>query len=177
MGPRMQGFSLSLALASACTLSVPQGQYGPYIPGQEKQLRLSTGDSFVVYRVKYWLFSSGEPPSLQLEYEALDPIADSAALRRRARELWPAFAPYVEALGLRGGIITATRLKRRGFMGVWTVTTTHFGLLENRDSNGIWRFVDDTSPLPPGDFTRGPQIIEPTGKPLPFSHEPPRIDR
>ena len=162
-------------LVAACGVSVPRGQYGPYVSGQEKHLRLANGQSVVIYRVKYWTFSSGDDPAMQFEYEALDSLSDTVALRRRARELWPAFAPYVESLGLRNGIITATHLNRHGIPGFWTVTTKHFGLLVHRDSVGTWRFKDDGGDLPPAAPLRGPQIIESTGQPMPFPAEPPTV--
>lgn len=154
---------------------MPQGQYGPYPPGGEKHLRLDSGKALDIYRVKYWTFGSGDPPALQLEYEALGSLQDVPALRQTARELWPAFAPYVEALDLDHAIITATKLRRYGLIGFWWVRTNHFGLVVSRDSTGTWRFADDRSPLPPADYARGPQITEPSGSPLPVSRERPKI--
>lgn len=152
-------FSLS------CGPSVPQGQYGPYMPGNEKHLLLGPGQSLVVYRVKYWRFNSGDPPAMQLEYEARDSLADVPSLRETARALWPAFAPYVEACGLQSAIITATKLERIGTVGLWKVHTRHFGLLAHRDSAQTWRLNDDGSPLPPADRS-ALRIIEPSGAPL-----------
>jgi hypothetical protein len=162
-------------LGAACSPVVPQGQYGPYLPGNEKHLRLPSGQSLAIYRVKYWTFSSGDAPAMQFEYEALDPLADTAALRQRARQLWPAFAPYVEASGLRNGIITATKLERHGVPGFWSSTMKHFGLLVSRDAAGTWRFKDDGGVLPPADATRGPQIVEPTGAVMPFATKPSKL--
>jgi hypothetical protein len=80
----------------------------------------------------------------------------------------------VEALGLKGAIITATKLHRYGTVGLWFVHSAHFGFLVDRDSIGIWRFTDDRTPLPPADNSAGPQIIEPTGRAMLISHTPPK---
>ena len=170
--PRLRRTVLLAALISACSPAVPQGQYGAYVRGHEKHLQLSSGQPLVIYRVKYWTFSSGEPPAIQFEYETLDPLADTAALRRRALELWPAFGPYAEAAGLRSGIITATKLKRSGIPGLWGATMNHFGILVHRETDGTWRFDDTGASLPAPEFKRGPQIIEPDGSVMPFAWKP-----
>lgn len=171
----MRSLILAAVLVGACSPVVPQGQYGPYVAGNEKHLPLPGRDSVVIYRVKYWTFSSGDSPAMQFEYAALDSLSDTVALRRRARELWPAFAPYVEASGLRDGIITATKLERHGVPGFWRASMKHFGLLVRRDADGTWRFKDDRAVLPPADVTRGPQIVEPTGAIMPFATKPPKL--
>jgi hypothetical protein len=165
--------AIILLFAAACSPGVPHSQFGPYVAGSEKHIRVK-GDSVVVYRVKYWTFDSGDQPALQLEYAALDSLRDTSALTLRARQLWPVFSPYVEALGLNSAIITATRLERSGGIGLWRVSTEHFGLIADRDSAGVWRFINDTTPLPPADYSR-PQIIEANGQPMDPSRVPPSI--
>ena len=166
---------LVLILATACMPAAPQGQFGPYIPGHEKHLILEDNHSLTIYRIKYWTFASGEPPAVQVEYEALDSLDNIEALRHRAVKLWPAFAPYIETAGVRTAIVTATKLKRRGIVGFGTLTMKHYGLTLNRDSLGTWRFEDDHSTVPPADFKRGPQIIEFNGQALPFNAWPQRM--
>jgi hypothetical protein len=168
----LRNIFLFAILVSACSPVVPQGQYGAYVQGHEKHLQLPDGQSLIIYRVKYWTFSSGEPPAIQFEYEALDPLVDTAALRRRAIDLWPAFGAYAESAGLRDGIITATKLKRSGIPGLWGATMNHFGLLVYRGTDGTWRFKDTGGSLPAPEFKRGPQIIEPDGSIMPFASKP-----
>src|SRR5438045_3716890 len=75
-------------------------QFGAY-PRQPAQLQTANGEHFPVYRVKYWRFENGEPPALQLEYEPPVSVADTAALRVYAREVWPVFRPYLDAAATR----------------------------------------------------------------------------
>jgi hypothetical protein len=71
---------------------------------------------------------------MQFEYGAIDSLSDTVALRARAREVWPAFAPYVEAAGLRDGIITATKLERHGMPGFWTARRMRSGLPKSKSA-------------------------------------------
>ena len=124
-----------------------------------------------VSRVKHWTFADGSPPALQLEYEPPIDVADSAAVRRFARAVWPVFAPYAAAAGTPAAIITATNLRRRGGPLAWTATLHHFGVVAHRGPGGQWRLDGDTAALPPpglGEFGRpkGPGIFEPDGTPL-----------
>ena len=152
----------------ACTPSLPHGEFGPYYR-RSKHLLLPTGDTLLVYQVKYWNFSSGEPPALQLEYEAPFKVSDTNAVRREAVLLWPFFEPYVEAQHLQGAIITATNLRISGLWPVaWTSRDVHFGFIIVEEEDGRWHFAQDSVTLPPGDASGIPRIIDVTGEPLPF---------
>jgi hypothetical protein len=152
-------------LCVACEPAPPQGQFGTY-PKHTKQLRLASGDTFTVYRVKHWTFNDGTPPALQLEYEPPFSVDDTVRLRHLAYRIWPAFAPYVEKVGLTGAILTATNLrtKRSGLASASRVQS--YGLIVHRDSLGIWRIVGDPSPLPPAETMGEPRIFEASGDPL-----------
>src|SRR5437879_4471169 len=146
----LPAMGLLIALAtgvSACGRQLPQSQFGVYYR-QTKHLILPSGDSVKVYRVKYWIFESG-PPALQLEYEPPFAVSDTAAVHREARLLWPFFAPYVEAKGLTGGIVTATNLHVYGIWPIlWTSRSKSFGFVAQKGRDGRWRFENDTVPLP-----------------------------
>jgi len=147
--------------ATACTQVVP-GDYGPYYP-QTKFIRLSNGDTLVVYRVKYWQFRDGSPPALQLEYESPVSVDDSAAVFDEAIRIWPAFAQYPEEAELNRAIITATNLTKRGFPGLWQASFKHFGLTVVQDTAGNWRFEGHQGVLPPAENPRSPKIFEANG--------------
>ena len=154
-------FPLSCGLAAP---TVPASQFGTYRP-PFKLLRLADGDTFTVYRVKYWIFKDRSAPSLQLEYEAPIDVADSVAIRALARRVWPAFVPYVEDLGLHNAIITATNLRRKGTDLAWVSTLHHYGIVVVQDSAGRWHFVHDTVTLPPGQRDHA-TIFERSGAPF-----------
>jgi len=157
---------LLLYAATACGGEAPMvGQFGQYYK-ENKQLRLASGDTYTVYRVKSWTFNDGNPPALQLEYEAPTSVDDTVALKALARRIWPAFAPYVQQAGVSTGIITATNLRRKGFGGAWKASIRSYGLIAHRDSAGVWRLVGDFAPLPPAEAGGGPRIFEANGDPL-----------
>jgi hypothetical protein len=138
---------LVAALILGCEPPAPQSQFGEYRP-PFKHLRFGSGDSVTVYRVKYWTFSSGESPALQLEYEPPVPVSDTAALRSFAREVWPLFEPYVDSLHLTNAILTATHLQVYKGGQAQVSRTQSFGFTANRDTMGVWRLTDDPRPLP-----------------------------
>ena len=133
-------------LLAACVLAghpvtaqEPTGQFGPY-HWRNKQLRLPDGDTLTVYRVKLWQFSDGSSSALQLEYEPAFDVSDTARLHADLRRVWPAFAPYVEALHLTGAIVTATNLKRHGRPPLpWTATFESWGFVLDRGTDSVWR--------------------------------------
>ena len=160
--------ALTTGLLVGCSPALPAGQFGPY-HRQSDHLILPTGDTLTVYRVKYWTFDSGEAPAIQLEYEPPFSVADTAAVHREARALWPYFVPYVEAQGLTGAIVTATNLHVRGLWPLaWRSHYDSFGFVAARGSDARWRFQNDSVPLPPADPSGIPRIIEPDGRPLSF---------
>ena len=146
----------------------PTGQFGAY-HWHNKQLRLPDGDTLTVYRVKLWRFSSGEPSALQIEYEPPTSVADTAAMRRLLRRVWPAFAPYVEYLHLRNAIVTATNLTRHGAPPLpWTATFHSYGFVLQTDTQGQWSVKDDLRgiTLPPSLGSDVFLIYEATGAPF-----------
>lgn len=141
-------------------------QFGAY-PRQPGYLQTAAGERFPVYRLKYWRFDDGGPPALQLEYEPPVSVADTAALRRYARVVWPALRPYLDAAAVRGAILTATNLERSRFGLVSTAKLHHFGILAREDSLGRWHLDGDSVPLPPADSgTAG--IFRPNGARFPL---------
>jgi hypothetical protein len=155
----------ALMLGAACEPAPPRSQFGVY-PRYTLQLRLTSGETFTVYRVKHWTFRDGAPPALQLEYEPPFSVQDTAGLRRLARQIWPAFAPYVEKLGLASAILTATNLEKHGNSLVHTERIRSFGLIARRDSAGVWRLERDPVPLPPAETGGQPRIFGASGDPL-----------
>jgi hypothetical protein len=155
----------ALVLAAACEPAPPRSQFGAYLK-YNKRLQLATGDTFTVYRVKHWTFTDGASPALQLEYAPPFSVHDTVEVRRLGREIWPAFAPYVEKVGLDAAILTATNMTRRGTSQAWTARMQSFGLIAHRDSVGVWRFQGDPVPLSPAETGGQPRIFEATGDPL-----------
>jgi len=154
----------------ACQASVPIGKYGPY---NDTNMHVIVGaETLTVYRIKGWAFADGSPPALQLEYASPVDISDHEALRQKAVQIWPAFAPYVEAMNLRSAIITATLLQKRSLGDFATTNNKYFGLIVVRDSAGAWHFEDDSVRLPPADWQGGPRVLDVDGRPLPFRAVP-----
>lgn len=152
----------------ACSPALPQGQYGPYFP-KNKALHLASGEVLAVYRVKILHFSDSTK-AVQIEYEPPFAVADTEAVRREARTIWPAFAPYVESNNVEGAVITATNLHRHGIWPLaWTTTMNHYGVLVRRRANGTWYIDRDSVPLPAADLSGPPQIIDVDGNALPFT--------
>ena len=169
MPQMLRGTFAIVGLLAACSPALPQGQFGPY-SRQSKHLILPRAETLKVYRVKYWAFTSGEPPAIQLEYEPPFSVSDSAAIRREARLLWPFFVPYLEAHNVTGGIITATNLHISGVWPIaWTSHNESFGVVADKSTDGHWRFKNDTVSLPAADPSRVPHITGIDGRPLPFT--------
>lgn len=154
---------LGAALILGCEPPAHHSQFGDYRP-PFKHLRFDNGDSVTVYRVKYWTFSDGESPALQLEYEPPVALSDTAALRDFARQVWPLFEPYVDSLHLTGAILTATHLEVYRGGEAQVSRTQSFGFTAKQDTAGVWRLTDDPRPLPaPG---RLGAIVEANGAPF-----------
>jgi hypothetical protein len=159
---------LSLGVVAGCSRRLPQGQFGTYARRPE-QLVLSATDTLAVYRIKLWIFNTGEPPALQLEYEPPFSVADTAAVHREARRLWPVFAPYAEARHLTAAIVTATNLHVLGLWPIaWTSHVKSFGLVATRSTDGRWYFDGDSAPLPSPDPSGIPRIMDANGRPEAF---------
>jgi hypothetical protein len=145
-------------------------QFGAY-PTTPATARLPDRREVAVYRVKHWAFDDGSAPALQLEYEPPFDVADTLAVRRFARDVWPVFVPYVMVAGTRAAILTATNLRRRRWLVAGGATVRSFGLTAERGPDGVWRLAGEAQPLPasvrefgsPG----GVGIFRADGTPLP----------
>jgi hypothetical protein len=132
----------------SCGSSPPDvGQFGAYA-GPFKLIRLPSGDTLTVYRVKAWAFADGAPPALQLEYQTRVSIADTLAVKAEQRRLWPVFRAYVDQTGLSHAILTATDRDYLGNDVAHVSQMHHFGTILARDAQGTWRFRGDSSALP-----------------------------
>jgi len=166
MSRRVWPFLVSF-LAAGCMAPTPVGQFGPY-HRSNKFLRLDSGDSITVYRVKLWQFENGEPPALQLEYESPTTVADTASVLAFASRLWPVFRPYVDSAHVGVAILTATNLQRRGWGRFGTTSFQSYGLVASKGPDDRWYLPSHPDPLPPADQSESPRIFEPTGQALPF---------
>jgi hypothetical protein len=170
-------FSLLLALGACfpftpltCRRRVDVGQFGPYIE-PFKLIRLPSGDTLTVYRVKYWTFTNGDPSALQLEYQTRVAIDDTAAVRTEAMRLWPVFRPYVEEAGTSTAFLTAADRHAATAGAAHLMVTHYFGTVLSRDSVGMWRSKHGSAtwpdPLPiGGTIEDGVGIFERSGQPL-----------
>lgn len=134
LGACLPGFPFS------CGSHVPTGQFGNYA-GPFTLAKLPDGDTLTVYRVKLWRFGDGAPPALQLEYQTPGRLGDSVAVRAELTRVWPVFVPYVEQLGLRSAIVTASDWQRRGNGMASTSSIRSFGFVAARASDGTWMLV------------------------------------
>lgn len=167
----LASFALACFVPVSCgTTGGPVGQFGPYAD-VNSTLRLPTGDTMTVYRLKYWVFSNGDAPALQLEYAAHVPVSDTDAVIGWDRAIWPSFAPYVEHLQLQHAMMTATVLTRVGLYTRWR----NYTVVIQRDTDHVWRLRGHPEPLPAADTSDVPRIILPTGKPIFFMTTPPTV--
>jgi len=163
---------LALLGMITCTPPEPVGQFGPY-HRSNKYLRLGSGDSIPVYRVKLWQFADGSPPALQVEYECPALVADTEAVIRFARRVWPLFRPYVDSARVGEAILTATNLHRRGWVWFGTTAFESYGTVAARQADGLWYLKGHAEPLPEPDRSGTPKIFEPSGIALPFKTDYP----
>jgi hypothetical protein len=152
----------------------PVGRFGPYYE-TNKRMQLANGDTLTVYRVKYWKFTSGDSPALQLEYAAHVVTTDTDAVIAADRVLWPAFAPYVEHLHLDDAIMTGTNLERLQGGFIHTSAWHYFSVVMHRDETGTWYVKGHPDPLPPADASGIPRIFEADGSPFAFMTSPPQV--
>jgi len=148
----------------------PRGQFGEYRE-HNPLLRTAAGDTFTVFRVKYWTFDQ-DPHALQLEYASPGPVSDTLAVRAMVRRIWPSFAPYVERLGLDAALVTATNFERTGSFLAWNARFQSFTVTIRRDASGQWRPDGAREPLPPAEAGGPPRIFRPDGQPMPFPSPP-----
>lgn len=161
---RLLSGQLCLALL-ACSSPDPVGRYGQY-GDHTQRLVLDSGDSLKVLRVKLWTFKDGTSPALQLEYEATGAVIDSSHAFTFAKKIWPAFAPYVQAVEVRNAIITATVLDIRHAPLVQTSLMQHFGIVLMQNSNGYWHFRGHPDSLPPLGLSTRKRLTSRNGVPL-----------
>ena len=151
-----------------------QGQYGSYT-GPFMLIRLPSGDTFTVYRVKCWRFRE-ESRALQIEYQTRVPILDTTQVKREAAQIWSVFRPYVEQSTLTSAILTATHREVQRNGAAYLSRMRSFGVILARDSSGDWQRKGETMPLPAparieDSDANGVGIFERDGKPLGFSPE------
>jgi hypothetical protein len=90
-----------------------------------------------------------ESPVLRFRYETQLPLADTAALRAEAREIWPEFRSYV----LRGEYVNAAFLAQAPPSGLCYrhagfCSYRGYGFLAKRASDGRFYFSGDSVALP-----------------------------
>jgi hypothetical protein len=173
-----------VALLSACAPLTPLScgsppdvsQFGAY-EGPFKSVRLPSGDSLTVYRVKYWTFTDGSAPALQLEYQTQVSIADTVAVQSEQRRIWPVFKTYIDRAAVSNAILTATDRHYSGGPAAHLTFMKHFGSIAVRDTHGAWRFDGDSTPLSPAVPAHGADgkrigIFERSGAPFSIGRLP-----
>jgi|SRR5579859_4860607 len=153
-----------LAFAS-CRQCSPIGPYGAYAP-PFMHVDLANHQQLVVYRVAAVTFTNGDPPVLQIEYEAPFVATDSEQARTTARLLWPSFAPYVQGAGMRAAVLTASNVTRRSAGLYCGSNVRSSNIFVVRESTGVWHFQKDTLALAAIDSAAAPTIFAADGQPL-----------
>lgn len=169
------GACAALACGDSTPSPVHVGQFGAY-KDPYKQLRLSSGETLTVYRVKVWTFTDGSAPALQIEYESPVPVSDTVAVRQWALQIWPVLVSYLDTLKFSTAIITASNLRRQQRGDVWTLAAKSFGVIAVRDVTRRWRFKGDTITLPPADLPPGTGLFERDGSAVLVPHDPRAFD-
>jgi hypothetical protein len=143
-------------------------QFGSYA-GPFKLIRLVSGDTFTMYRVKSWTFNEGGA-ALQLEYQTHADIDDTTAIKTEMERLWSVFRPYVDQTTLGMAMLTATDRRVRGNTVGHVTEMRHFGVLVARDSTGAWHregeFTSLPDPVQISTAAGGVGIFERNGQPL-----------
>jgi hypothetical protein len=78
---------LALVALLGCGTPDAVGDYGQYHIANQ-WIRLGSGDSLRVFRLKYWVFTDGSKPAVQLEYSSPSGVADSAAAFPLMERIW-----------------------------------------------------------------------------------------
>jgi hypothetical protein len=164
MNPRRSLALVILALLG-CGTPDAMGQYGQYHI-TNRWIHLRAGDSLKVFRVKYWVFTDGSKPAVQLEYASPTGTADSVTAFSLLERIWPAFAPYVEKADLDKAIITETVLDTLNVSPVKLSGTRHFGIVVIHDADGVWRVKLSGRALAPASTTETLGLTDINGVPM-----------
>ena len=114
-----------------------------------QQLTLASGERVPIFGIRR-LTLENETTALQLVYQTVLSLDDTAALRREVIGLWSAFAPYVEKAHVDAAVVTATAPPRGvGSDFAWLREYQYFGFLVKRRSDSRWYLQGDTAALPP----------------------------
>jgi hypothetical protein len=150
----------------------PQPDVSPYgsYAGPFKIMRLASGDTFTVYRVKSWTFTEGGS-ALQLEYQTHVDVDDTVAVKAEAGRVWSVFGWYVDQTTLTSAILTATDRRVAGGDIGHVSRMRSFGVSVTRNSSGKWQQEGESKALPePVDVGSLSQervgIFERNGQPL-----------
>jgi len=82
---------------------------------------------------------SQDAPALMLQYQTDLKVADKAALRAEADEIWPVFRNDVEQANLKAGIISANEIPQ-GFI---VKRGNSYNFVYQKSSDGVWHCLDD----------------------------------
>jgi hypothetical protein len=105
-------------------------------------LTLANGQSVDILAVGPLRSVDGSWSALRLQYQTLTPLADEAALRKEADDIWNRFVIDVERDGYQRGVVTANE-PAKGFI---FRTSNSFGFLfEKKD--GSWRTFESKERL------------------------------
>ena len=78
-------------------------------------------------------------PALILQYQTDLKVADKAALRGEADEIWPVFKMDVERANLKSAIISANEIPQ-GFI---IKRGNSYNFVYEKDTTGVWHCLDD----------------------------------
>ncbi len=149
--------------------------YGPRITAT---LRLLDGRPLPVYDLGVYYVASSREPMLRLLYATAlgSAAADSAAYYAAAAEIWPAFAPYAEGLGVRLVALIAQQPPRVQTLGLaWSAQSATFGVVVEQRDDGEWQFLHHPEvTLAPAD-DGPPRFADLAGNVVPYSPPSPLL--
>jgi hypothetical protein len=109
--------------------------------------RLPSGQSVTHLILGHFVTTAG--PVLRLRYETELPLDDTTALRRQARELWPAFRAKLERGGYhRGAFYPETKPTGVCYRYQGLCRYRGFGFPLGKNQDGRWYFEDTDEVLP-----------------------------